>query len=78
MLGNVVGMCSNNFTTHEKARAVEEFFKNKDTKGYDRALAQSIDSITAKAMWAERDAQDVEDWLKKNKYIAQAYERSKL
>lgn len=77
MLGSVVGMCTNNFTSIEKAKEIEEFFKTKDTKGYDRALAQTLDAITAKARWAERDAQDVEQWLKDNKYLDSAYAREK-
>ena len=43
--------------------------KGKSTKGFDRNLAQSIDSIKAKIGWLGRDASDVEMWLKENKYL---------
>ena len=73
MLGSVVSMCTNNFTSEEQAKDVSEFFKNKDTKGFDRALAQSMDSIAAKTSWISRDKEDVEKWLKDNKYLSQEY-----
>jgi len=69
MLGSVVGMCTNNFTTWDQLKDVENFFKDKDTKGFDRGLAQSMDSIKAKATWTERDTEDVKTWLKEKKYL---------
>jgi aminopeptidase 2 len=73
MLGSVVAMCTSNFTSFEQAKEVAEFFKDKDTKGFDRAVAQTMDSIAAKASWVERDAKDVEEWLKKAGYLNRDY-----
>ena len=42
------------------------------------ALEMGVLAITAKARWAERDGEDVEQWLKENKYIESAYAREKL
>ena len=58
MLGSVVSICSNNFTTEEQAKMVHDFFSDKDTQGFDRALAQTMDSIHAKASWVSRDRCD--------------------
>lgn len=69
MLGTLVSLCSNNFTTHAQAQEVADFFKNKDTKGFDRSLAQSLDAIAAKASWVERDHEDVKEWLKASGYL---------
>lgn len=77
MLGSVVSICTNNFTSEEQAREVAEFFKDKDTKGFDRALAQSLDTIAAKASWVARDKDEVEKWLKDNEYLPKEY-RPKL
>ncbi len=33
------------------------------------ALNQSLDSISVKANWVERDVSDVEGWLKSNGYL---------
>lgn len=74
MLGSVVSMCTSNFTSDEQAREVSEFFKDKDTKGFDRALAQSLDTIAAKASWVARDKKDVEKWLKDNEYLPKDYQ----
>jgi len=73
MLGSVVSICTNSFTSREQAKEVEEFFKDKNTKGFDRALAQSLDSIAAKSSWIERDQKDVEGWLKSNAYLNKDY-----
>jgi len=74
MLGSVVSMCTSNFTSDEQAHEVSEFFKDKDTKGFDRALAQSLDTIAAKASWVARDKKDVEKWLKDNEYLPKDYQ----
>lgn len=69
MLGSVVAMCTNNFTSKEQAKEVEAFFKDKDTSGFDRAVAQTLDTIATKANWVERDSKDVEAWLKHKGYL---------
>ena len=74
MLGSVVSMCTSNFASEEQAREVAEFFKDKDTKGFDRALAQSLDTIAAKASWVARDKDEVENWLKVNEYLPKEYQ----
>lgn len=70
MLGSLVQVLTSSFTKPEQLAAVEAFFKDKDTKGYDKSLAQSTDSIKSKISWLERDQQDVADWLKANGYGA--------
>jgi aminopeptidase 2 len=74
MLGSVVSMCTSNFTSNEQALEVHDFFKDKDTKGFDRALAQSMDTIAAKASWLSRDKEDVQNWLKVNGYLNNDYQ----
>ncbi|GAB7359225.1 hypothetical protein MBLNU230_g5884t1 [Neophaeotheca triangularis] len=69
LLGSVISMATSGFTHKDQLRDVEEFFKDKDQKGFNRNLAQSIDSIRAKQGWLERDGEDVEKWLKENKYL---------
>ncbi|KAK1807888.1 Aminopeptidase 2 mitochondrial [Friedmanniomyces endolithicus] len=69
MMGSVVAMGTSGFTSEAQRADVEKFFKEVGTKGFERNLAQSLDSIEAKAGWLERDAKDVEEWLKENKYL---------
>ncbi|KAA8648937.1 hypothetical protein EYZ11_002412 [Aspergillus tanneri] len=64
MLSTVVQLCSSSFCTEAQLKDVEEFFKDKDTKGYDRAIEQSLDAIRAKINWLKRDRADVQAWLK--------------
>ena len=68
MLGSVVTLCTSSFTHRDQMAAVENFFANRSTKGFDQTLAQSLDSIRAKTKWVERDGQDVQSWLKSNGY----------
>jgi aminopeptidase 2 len=71
MLSSVVSICSAGFTSESQIRKVEDFFQNKDQKGFDRSLQQSLDSIRAKANWLRRDGEDVAGWLKENGYLGQ-------
>ena len=68
LLGSVVTMCTSSFTHESQKKEVEEFFKDKSTKGFDQTLAQSMDGVTAKIRWLERDRLPVESWLKENGY----------
>lgn len=68
MLISVVIISTSGFTSAEQKAEVEKFFSSKDTKGYDKGLAQSLDMITAKHNWASRDSQAVSEWLKSNGY----------
>ena len=69
MLSSVVSICAAGFTRSDQLAKVEAFFENKDKKGFDRSLQQSLDSIRAKANWLERDCEDVVSWLKENGYL---------
>jgi aminopeptidase 2 len=66
MLGSIVGMCTSSFSTYTDVERVQGFFADKSTKGFDQALAQSLDAIRAKAAWLERDTADVKQWVEAN------------
>lgn len=63
MLGSIVGMCTSGFSSTADVERVQGFFADKSTKGFDQALAQSLDAIRAKAAWLERDTGDVKQWV---------------
>lgn len=69
MLSSVVSICTSSFTKKEHMRDIEAFFAQKNTKGYDKALAQSLDAISAKAKWVERDGESVKGWLREHGYF---------
>ncbi|KAL6720210.1 hypothetical protein ACLMJK_002131 [Lecanora helva] len=56
------------FASHEVERDIDTFFKDKDTKGYDRGLVQVADTIKANAIYRERDEDIVVEWLKAHGY----------
>jgi aminopeptidase N len=53
------------FASKEAHDEIKEFFKDKDTHSYFRALEQVLDGISANAAWVERDTADVDAFLKK-------------
>ncbi|KAF2832170.1 hypothetical protein CC86DRAFT_400942 [Ophiobolus disseminans] len=69
MLSSVVSIATSSFTHREHIKDIESFFAKKSTKGFDMSLSQSIDAISAKAAWLERDSEDVKQWLKEHKYL---------
>jgi aminopeptidase 2 len=54
------------FSSEEDLKAIIDFFEDKDTKDFDQALKQGIDTVRAKIAWLKRDAKDVEDWLRES------------
>lgn len=56
----------NKFSSKVVMNDIEEFFKDKDNHGYDKGLVVIRDSITGNANWVERDAKNVEEWLKQH------------
>ena len=68
MLGHLVTIFSSGFATPAQLAKLEKFFADKNQNGYDKSLAQSMDSIRSKIAWIERDRADVAAWLKANGY----------
>ena len=56
------------FASHEIEKDIAAFFKDKDTKGYDRGLVEVLDTIHANASYKERDEQLVLEWLEAHGY----------
>ena len=56
------------FASHEVEQDIAAFFKDKDTKGYDRGLVQVSDTVIANAKYKQRDEQQVQEWLKAHGY----------
>lgn len=56
------------FASHEKEKDITGFFKDKDTKGFDRGLVQVSDTVRANANYKERDEELVLEWLRANGY----------
>ncbi|KAH9030818.1 leucyl aminopeptidase [Lactarius hengduanensis] len=53
------------FGKEEDRIKAEAFFKDKDTRKYNQALAQALDGISAKAAFIERSTSDIVTWLEK-------------
>lgn len=62
-------VCLSKFSSQQAYDDIEQFFAKKDNSGYDRSLAQSLDSINVNTMWVDRDAQEVHQWLTQRGYL---------
>ena len=56
------------FASHKVEQDIAAFFKDKDTKGYDRGLVQVSDTVRGNANYKERDEKLILEWLKAHGY----------
>lgn len=56
------------FASFEVEQDIKSFFKDKDTKGYDRGLVQVSDAVRGNAAYRERDEKLVQEWLQAHGY----------
>lgn len=68
MLGSVVMLATSGFTSLDIKKEIKQFFDNRSTKGFDQSLAQSLDTITSKAQWVNKDRDVVITYLKEHGY----------
>lgn len=64
LLGRIVEVTTSGFVTEEKAKEVEQFFKDNPTPAADRIVKQNCEAIRLNAKWLERDSKAIEEWLK--------------
>ncbi|WVO17857.1 hypothetical protein L204_105555 [Cryptococcus depauperatus] len=55
-------------SSHKDLERIKAFLESVDTHKCKLAVAQTYNSIQAAADWVSRDHQDVENWLKENKF----------
>ncbi len=64
----MVSILLGGLSTRAQWEDVKNFFKEEDTERYNVYLAQSLDMIWSKAVWVERDSENLEVWLNENGY----------
>ncbi|KAL2315794.1 Aminopeptidase [Schizosaccharomyces pombe] len=69
MRGYVVRFVTSGFTHASAIDKIKEFFADKDTKLYERALQQSLDTISANSSFIDKSLDDITRWLKENRYM---------
>jgi aminopeptidase 2 len=70
IFGVIVRIMIRGLSSQQHLTEIEEFFKGKDTSKYDKQLALVVDSLKANVAWAERDRDDVKQWLIDHGYYA--------
>ena len=68
LLDRFVQAAIGRFASFEAERDVREFFDGKDTRGYDKGVAQKLDTIRGNAKYKERDGELVLEWLRAKGY----------
>jgi puromycin-sensitive aminopeptidase len=68
ILPRIIGRATDCFSSVEKAKEVEEFFKAHPYPQAERTVKQSIETIHMRAAWLERSRDDVANWLNANKF----------
>ena len=57
-------VATSGFVTEEKAVEVEALFKSNPSPSTERVVKQNCEAIRLNAKWLERDASDIQEWLK--------------
>ena len=68
VLERFLRMSLNKFASDEVEKDIENFFKDKDQKGYDRGLAVVSDTIKGKARYRKSDEKVIKEWLSAHGY----------
>lgn len=60
---HVIRSCTNGFSKQSEYLEIQQFFKDKDTKGFDMILAQSLETIKYRYEWYSRDINVLHQYL---------------
>lgn len=56
-----------NFASEEIAKEIEDFFKERNLSGIERAVQQSTESVRLNSAWLARDSDDIKAYLLSSK-----------
>eukprot|EP00026_Physarum_polycephalum_P002309 Phypoly_transcript_02315.p1 GENE.Phypoly_transcript_02315~~Phypoly_transcript_02315.p1 ORF type:complete len:885 (+),score=198.44 Phypoly_transcript_02315:95-2656(+) len=68
ILCRIIGKCTENFASEEKAKEVEQFFTDHPYAAADRTVKQSVETIRRNAAWLNTSRENVAEWLKTHGY----------
>jgi puromycin-sensitive aminopeptidase len=63
LIARLIAATTENFSTLDKAREVEEFFESHPAPAAARTIRQSTERIRSNALWLERDREAIRAWL---------------
>ncbi|ODQ81228.1 hypothetical protein BABINDRAFT_33484 [Babjeviella inositovora NRRL Y-12698] len=69
VLDRFVKVSLGSFADIKEEEKIRAFFEGKDTNGFQRSLSQILNKISGNAIWVNKDAGDVEAWLKAEHYL---------
>lgn len=68
-MGPIIGLIVAPLVRDDLMEDMKVFFKSKDTASFSQKLEQSMDQLAVKLKWANRDGEDVENWLRSKGYM---------
>lgn len=68
MLTRIIGKATENFSTEEKAKEIENFFTEHPFASADRTVKQSAETIRRNTAWLNTARENVTEWLKAHGY----------
>jgi len=64
LLGRIIVATTETFSSEDKAKEIEEFFKTHQGPSIERSIQQSLESIRSNERFLNRNRDDVTQWLK--------------
>ncbi|RUS32672.1 hypothetical protein BC938DRAFT_474637 [Jimgerdemannia flammicorona] len=69
IFGTLLNYSIEGLGSHQRIQEAENFLKRRNTKAYQRALDQGLESARIYSRWVERDREDVAAWFNKEGFI---------
>ena len=69
VMDRFIKMSLSKFASHEMQEEIANFFQDKDTERWNRAVVQVVDIVRANASYRERDEALALEWLQTHKYV---------
>ncbi|KAJ3566629.1 hypothetical protein NPX13_g7065 [Xylaria arbuscula] len=72
MQGMTLGVVLDGLSTKNQMADVEGYFAERNTENYQQLLAQKMELMDVRRLWAERDLEDLTSWLVNHGYMEQS------
>lgn len=63
MLARLIKHLTENFTSEEQAKEVEDYFRANHFPGTERTVSQALETVRSNAAWLRRDLAQIEEYL---------------
>jgi len=68
LISSIISSCTENFSSADKAKEIEQFFSEHPVESGKRTIQQSIERIQMNEKWLDRDRDGIRTWLRSHGY----------